>query len=75
MADAFQNRIHMNDPRTYDRCFVLQGWRREACFVVQPKLAAPCQSVVLQRATNVEWLGNGRAAAFIDVLKEQPCFR
>ena len=58
-ADALQNRIDVNMPRTGDRCFVLQRWRCEPRFVVQPKLAAPCQSIVLQGAASVDWLRNG----------------
>lgn len=70
IADAIQKRINVNEPRTYGRCFILQGRRCEACFVVQPKLAAPCQS-----AANVDWLGNGGSAAFVDFFKELPCLR
>ena len=59
-ADALQNRIHVNVPRTDDRRFVLQRWRSEARFVVQPKFAAPCESIiVLQGTANVDWLRNG----------------
>jgi hypothetical protein len=47
IADALQNRIHVNVPRTDDRYFVLQRWRSEARFIIQPQLAAPRQSIVV----------------------------
>src|SRR5215831_3436149 len=70
LPDAVQGGIYVYDARAVCRCLILQRGCREPGAVIEPKLAAPGASLVLQRAAYVERHGSRHAAGIVDFSKE-----